>query len=53
MQCAPTITLSTTLNAGNSARFWNVRAIPTFAIRCGGSLSRSRSPRRIVPFDGW
>ena len=37
----PTSTLSSTVSAGNSARFWNVRAMPSRAMRCAGSASRS------------
>ena len=29
------------LSDGNSARFWNVRAMPTEAMRCAGTASRS------------
>ena len=40
-QWAPTITFSRSDIDGNSARFWNVRAIPTLAIRWAGFARRS------------
>ena len=56
-QCAPTITLSSTLMLRNSARFWKVRPMPSAAMRwrgigssgCAvehGSSPRSQSYRR-------
>ena len=38
---APTITFSSSVIVGNSARFWNVRAMPSAAIPCAGTSSRS------------
>ena len=38
---APTITFSRRVIVGKSARFWNVRAMPSEAIWCAGSVSRS------------
>ena len=46
---APTITFSSTVSAGNSARFWNVRATPILAILCGGSASRSWPSKVTCP----
>ena len=36
--------LSSTETLGESAMFWNVRATPSAAIRCGRSFVSSRSP---------
>ena len=50
---APTITFSRTVSAGNSARFWNVRAMPMRAILYGGSASRSCPSKVMWPSVGW
>ena len=42
---APTITFSSTVMPGHSARFWKVRTMPSLAIPCGGSARRSRRRR--------
>ena len=48
--CAPTRMLSRTVMVGNNARFWNVRPMPSAAMRCRGSAARSALPRsRISP----
>ena len=46
---AATATFSRTDWVGNRRRFWNVRARPARAMRCGGSSLRSASPSVTVP----
>ena len=48
----PTITFSSTLSAGKSARFWNVRAMPMRAIREAGIDSRFLPSNTIAPLVG-
>src|SRR3954453_6261638 len=49
---APSMTFSRTVSDGTSARFWNVRATPNFAISWGAWSSSSSSPKRIEPSTG-
>ena len=49
---APTITFSSNVIVGNSARFWNVRAMPSSAMPCGGTASRSVPSNTTRPAVG-
>ena len=46
---APTITLSRIDRPGKRATFWKVRAMPTWAMRWGGTASRSSPAKRTAP----
>jgi hypothetical protein len=48
----PSNRFSSTVSAGISAMFWNVRATPRAAMRCGGSRVRSAPRNRIAPLAG-
>src|SRR4051812_17599548 len=52
-ECAPVITFSRTVSAGNSARFWNVRATPSSAMRCEGTARRFLPSKSTVPVVAW
>ena len=45
---APTITFSSTVRRGKSARFWNVRAMPRRAMPWAGTSSRSVPSKRTL-----
>ena len=46
---APTMTLSSTLMVRNSARFWNVRPMPSAAMRWRGMLQQRWPSNEIEP----
>jgi hypothetical protein len=48
-RCRPSIRLSRTVSRGDSAMFWNVRATPSRATRCGRRTVSSSSPKRTLP----
>ncbi len=45
---APTITFSSTESAGNSARFWKVRAMPTRAMPVRRQRRAGRAPSKVI-----
>ena len=50
--CIPTRRFSTTVSCLNTARFWNVRAMPRRASAWVGNLARSRPSNRMRPDVG-
>ena len=52
VEVAPTMTFSSTVIVGNSARFWNVRATPAPAMPWAGTSSRLRPSKVIEPVVG-
>ncbi len=50
---APTMTFSSTVSRGKSARFWNVRAIPSRAMPWAGTSRISWSLNSSRPLVGW
>ncbi len=49
---APMSTLSSTERPGKRATFWNVRAMPMRAMRCGGTANRSWPSKVTLPSVG-